>query len=206
MAALQVDGTNPSLGKRKARWTQLIPSLVIVVLIVECILLMLQNRELRRTINTMTTVGQVEPLRPGDRVESFDAQTLDGTGIHVRYLDSSARYLFFVLSTTCPHCAKMLPVWHTIAKNQPENLNIMGISPHGLDATKEYVTKNNIAFYTLCAESDTSFPRKYKIAGVPETILVNGDGIVEKTWVGELSTEQANEIQTLMGGKKSFVD
>jgi hypothetical protein len=68
-----------------------------------------------------------------------------------------------------------------------------------LEETKKFLEGKNVGFYTFSVSNDTSFNRKYKVNGVPETILLNGGGTVEKVWIGELSTEQRTEIEELMG-------
>jgi peroxiredoxin len=172
---------------------------MILALMVDVVLLTLQNRELKSTIKSLSAASQVmEPLKPGDRVEPFKVQTLDGSMTTVAYFDPNRKYLLFVLSTTCPHCEKTLPAWKAMAKNSGNTCDVLGISIHSLDDTKKFVASKDVGFVTVSAKDDTSFSRKYKISGVPETILIDGNGVVEKAWIGELSSDQTAEIQNLM--------
>ncbi len=123
-------------------------------------------------LNRTSMQGEVEPLRPGQKVEPVKIQTLDGMATDLQYSDGSKKYLLFVLSTTCQHCERMLPVWNVIAAHKPENCNVLGLCVHSLEQTVRFVTSKNVGFYTVSVEKDTSFSRKYKINGVPETILV----------------------------------
>ncbi len=187
---------------KKTNWTQLLSFLIIIFLGIEDVLLIFQNRELKAALKGMTT-EPVEPLKHGERIESVKLQTLDGNSVELNYNNSDKKYLLFVLSTSCPHCEKTLPVWQSIASKKMDNCNIIGIVMQNLDETKKYVTTRNVNFVTVSAEADTSFSRKYKIGGVPETILINSDGTVEKSWVGELSGEQEKEIETLLGSNQT---
>lgn len=184
--------------KKKVNWAQFISYFLIVFLSIVSILLIFQNRDLKRTLSITTSLGLGEPLKPGERVESFRVQTLDGSTTVVNYDDPTRKHLLFVLSTTCPHCERTLPAWQSIVKNKSDNCDILGVSIHNLDDTKKFLTSKDVGFYTVSVMNDTSFNRKYKISGVPETILINNNGIVEKTWVGELSDDQATEIKNLM--------
>ena len=179
--------------------------LLILFLTAEVILLTYQNRELKQELKNLVAATQpMESLKPGERVEPFNVKTLDGGLSEVRYADPAKKYLLLVLSTTCPHCAKTLPVWDVIARNRPNNADVLGISVHDVDHTKKYVEESKINFYVVSV--DTSFYRKYKISGVPETILVSGDGTVEKSWIGELTADQSTEIQNLMGASKTLTN
>ncbi len=191
--------------KKKTNWIPLIGLVVIILLAVEDGMLILQNRKLEATLKSMTA-PPIQPLKPAERVEPVKLQALEGNTIELNYADSSKRYLLFVLSTTCPHCEKTFPVWQSITSNIADNCNVIGIVLQNLEETKKYVSTKNVNFVTMSVSVDTSFSRKYRIAGVPETILMNGNGTVEKAWMGELSKEQAKEIETLVGASKSLTN
>ena len=141
----------------------------------------------------------MEPLKPGERVEPIEIQTLDGKKSKLSYTEADKKYLLFVLSTSCPHCEKNMQLWKQIVDfDKDHKCNIIGVSVDNLRATSDYFAEKEIDFYMVSAEVDTGFYRKYKIVGVPETILVDGNGVVEKTWVGELSDDQAHQIETYM--------
>src|SRR5262249_51273408 len=94
---------------------------------------------------------------------------------------------------------KTVPVWNAIARLKNDNCDIIGISVHSLEETKKFLSSKDVGFYAVSVESDTSFGRKYKIPGVPETILVDANGVVEKSWVGELRPDETKEIEDMMG-------
>ncbi|TLY32998.1 MAG: TlpA family protein disulfide reductase [Ignavibacteria bacterium] len=180
-------------------WIQVISVTLNLLLTIEAVLLILQNRDLKNSLRRSPVGAQVEPLKAGERVEAVKVQTLDGNTTDLAYTDPGKKYLLFVLSTTCPHCEKTLVNWKAIAHdNRDQNCDIIGVSVHSLDETKKYVANKSVGFYVVSV-ADTSFSRKYKISGVPETILLQGDGSVEKVWIGELSEDQTIEIEKLMG-------
>jgi len=182
---------------KKINWLLVVSLVVIGLLMIDVILLTIQNSELKTTISNLTQ-RQTEPLRRGEKVEPFKIQTLSGDTAEFTYPDTTKRYLLFVLSTRCPHCEKNLPSWKDIAKSSNSDVHIFGISTDNFELTRQYASTKDIGFY-IASIADTSFGRKYKISGVPETILIDGNSTVEKVWIGELSEERVNEIKNLMG-------
>lgn len=90
--------------KKIINWGQVLSYSIIVLLTLECIFLILQNRDLKQTLNSTSSVAQVEPLKPGDKVESCKMTNLESNIGELSYDDPAKKYLLFVLSTTCPHC------------------------------------------------------------------------------------------------------
>jgi peroxiredoxin len=187
----------------KKTFGKIINYLVIVLLTVVVVLLSLQNRELKGTIRNLTMpIQPIDPLKSGERVEPFDIKTLDGSSGVVRFTDPTKKHLLFVFSTTCPHCARTLPFWQMIAESRTKDVDVLGVSIHDVDLTNKYVAESNVNFYVVSV--DTNFSRKYRVSGVPETILINGDGKVEQAWIGELSSNQMNEIQNLLSASETL--
>ncbi|MBI3364757.1 MAG: hypothetical protein HY033_07610 [Ignavibacteriae bacterium] len=188
---------------KKTNWIQLSSYVLIVILAVETVFLIKQNSELKATIKLLST-SPVELLKPGNRVEPVKVQTLDGATTDLTFSDPSRMYLICIFSTTCPHCEKAMLVWDQISRNiEGGQLSIIGISTHALEETKNYVTEKKPGLYIVSAASDTSFSRKFKIPGVPETILMRGDRTVVKAWVGELQPTQVEEIKTLLSAAQA---
>jgi len=60
-------------------------------------------------------------------------------------------------------------------------------------STIDYVANQDVGFYTLSV-ADTVFKKKNKFYAVPQTIITNGNGIVQKLWIGELDFLKILEI------------
>jgi len=188
----------------KSTALRFVPYVVIVLLIIEVVLLMQQNRELKSAVRAMTS-GAMEPLRPGDSIQTVGFQTMDGRRGELSYTDLGKKYLLFVLSTSCPHCEKNLELWSDlVAFDSNRRCNIVGLSVDELQATLDYAGEKHLPFSLVSVAVDTGFHRKYKISGVPETILVGGNGRVERTWLGELNSEQSNEIKKMINPEQSI--
>ncbi len=81
------------------------------------------------------------------------------------------------------------------------SIYILGVSIDDLKNTIDYVTTKDIKFYTV-VNADTEFRSKYKVKGVPMTILVNGESEVEKVYFGELTNNQTEEIMNLLNAQE----
>ena len=182
---------------------RLAPYVVIVLLAIEVVLLMQQNRELKSAVRAMSS-ETVDPLRPGDSIQTVGFQTMDGRRGELSYTDPGKKYLLFVLSTSCPHCERNLELWsELVAFDSNRRCNILGLCVDELQATLDYSAEKHLPFSLVSVAVDTGFHRKYRVSGVPETILVDGNGRVERTWLGELNSEQRDEIKKLINPEQS---
>lgn len=188
--------------QNKGRWFDILGFILIIFLVLDVIFLTLQNKSLKDDLSNMTMAR--ETLHPGETVDSFTIINFNGDSTQIRYSDRGEKYLLFILSTTCPHCEKNIDKWKELARTaDKQSCKIIGVSLDSLVGTKLYHEKMGLNFDLFV--SDTSFVRKYKIIGVPETILIGKNGIVEKTWQGELRTEEVSEIQHLIGASRQQI-
>ncbi len=105
--------------------------------------------------------------------------------------DPANKYLFFVFSTGCPHCEENLVARNDIAaKLKGTGCFIVGMSINSVKETQEYAAVKEADLYMVSVQEDTRFSRKCRILGVPKTILVGADGVIEGAWVCVLNAEQ----------------
>jgi peroxiredoxin len=191
--------TNPE--GMNTHWKAILAVTAILFLTAEVVLLMLQNRDLKRQLSAKAP----EMLKGGDEVPSLRAVSMAGDTMNVTYDDGTKRYLLLVFSTTCPHCEKTLPRWKEIVDEmQDDDCDILGVSTSNLEATRKYIVEKGIDFNVVT--TDTSFWRKYKVNGVPATILIKEKGKVENVWFGELSEANREEIITLARTKRASIN
>mgnify|MGYP003875705073 CR=1 FL=1 len=99
----------------KKNYLHIISSIFIVLLVIITILLTIQNYKLKSIINDLTNLPDLS-LKSADMVEDFQALTLSGDTVNISFTDSSISYLFFVLTTSCPHCINNLKYLDIIAE------------------------------------------------------------------------------------------
>ncbi len=179
--------------KIPAKWVNILGIVVIMLLAMDVVVLSLKNRDLKNNIREITGFEPPEPLESGTLAEKISVTLLDGRNDSISYDEVYAKYLLFVFSTTCPHCEANIPRWKSLNEKLDGRCFIIAISIHDVERTVDYVTKREFPFYTVSL-NDSAFYQRYKISGVPVTILVAGDATVEGVWRGELNDEQVGDI------------
>ena len=71
---------------------------------------------------------------------------------------------------------------------------MLGVSIHEPELTTRFAAARKVGFPLVSAAGE-EFSRDYRITGVPTTILVNGNGVVERVWEGELTERLTTEIE-----------
>jgi peroxiredoxin len=165
-----------------------------IILGLICILLIMQNRELK----SKTGMQAGEPIQPGTTAESFAYKDLEGKDLTFEYDNHGTKHLFFVFSTTCPHCFNSLAEVQQLADGIAENEHVvfMGISLDDHPQTLHYFMENKLRYPVISTDQD--FVGKYRAFSVPILILVDGNGMIEQTWIGELSPERRLQITEIL--------
>jgi len=122
------------------------------IVLVICILLIFQNKELKKRLELGGISGKsiYEPLERGNNVPPADCFEIDGTRSTLKYTDGYEKYLLFVFSTQCPHCEQSLPVIKRIAgETVDNNVELIGISMHDLHETQTWAMDRQVNFRVL---------------------------------------------------------
>jgi cytochrome oxidase Cu insertion factor (SCO1/SenC/PrrC family) len=163
--------------------------LLVVVLAVEVYILMRQNRELKegRASTPQETIKEGDYLSLSDLTPVTNGSHLDTV---------SRKQLIFVFTTRCPSCKETLPMWKSLADTaiQRKSFAVFGICLDPLVDTKTYVSENQLRFPVFIPVNKESFSKNNRVQGVPQTILRDRTGFVEKAQRGRLSVDMYNEI------------
>ena len=96
------------------------------------------------------------------------------------------------LTTTCPYCKEMLPVWAQLSEQYAAcGVPFVGVMLDTAEATAQYVTEQSVEF-PLWALVETA-TADLKVAIVPYTMLVEPSGVVRDTWPGLLAGTAAGQ-------------
>jgi peroxiredoxin len=139
-----------------------------------------------------------ESIKRGDKVPRFLFKNLYNQSDSIHY-SKGLDYLFFVMSTSCPHCVNNLNLWNEIY-NIESNIIKCGLVIDDLNEIKSFLNNYDVKF-PLISVTDSSFINGYKVIGVPMTILVkshDGYGEVKELWFGELSDQNINNIKLII--------
>ena len=178
--------------------TQLWPIILIVLVLimgVEILFLVQENKKLREALSHSR--GPVKILSPEEKVPSLAGVDLRGGELKVEYPSSRKTILFF-FSPACPACEENLEFWKEIyQKYDSDKLRVIGATSFARDKTEEFVRKYQLNFQVVIV-SDASVLDKYKVEVVPQTMLIDTSGTVQKVWPGILSENYKKEIESMV--------
>lgn len=136
-----------------------------------------------------TTALQIS-IAAGDTIPDTPVVGLAGETATLSELVSRGGVIAF-LTTTCPYCKEMLPVWAQLSDQYAERgVPFVGVMLDTAEATAQYVTEESVEFpmWALTDEATADL----EVAIVPYTMLVEEGAVVRNTWSGVLdSTETA---------------
>jgi thiol-disulfide isomerase/thioredoxin len=103
-------------------------------------------------------------------------------------------------ATWCPPCLKEMPAFEAIhAEYEKKGLQFIGIALDDADLVKEFIASKLITYPILLGE-DQGTKLAHDLGNivntVPFTVIVNKQGLVVKSHMGELTREQLLEIIT----------
>jgi hypothetical protein len=118
-----------------------------------------------------------------------------GAGQHVTVARGEPRLIFY-MSPHCGYCGKNMPVWSDIAHRVGLNhaLFLVG-DEREMPQMPAYLAKYAVAAVPAVA-ADPEVLGRYYMMQVPKTVLVSGDGKVEKVWRGAVTTEAVLQAWT----------
>ena len=145
-----------------------------------------------------------QQLDRGTPAPDFSLPNLDGD--MVRLSDFRGRVIMLnIWATWCPACVEEMPAMEKLhQKLQNEGLEIVAVSidASGLDAVKPFMETHKLTFSTLM-DPDGEIRRLYRITGVPESIIIDQQGVIVERILGPrdwASTEVIRYFRKLIAG------
>lgn len=129
----------------------------------------------------------------GDFMPHLQGTNLDGLPIDIRY-DGSTRYLYFVFSPLCPACNRQFPTWRAVSsKARDAHVAVRWLSVEEGPVTERHLADLGPRDSILLVPN--WFLRAYRVAAVPQTMLVSPTGEVEWSHTGEISLEGIRALE-----------
>lgn len=107
--------------------------------------------------------------------------------------ESKEKTLILVLNVNCIFCEKSLPFYERLLKNEERNgyrAQLVAVFPNQEAEVADYVRHNRLRV--------TAIPRfdysAIGVGGTPTLLLVNEEGTLINSWVGQLSAESEEEV------------
>ncbi len=178
--------------------TQLWSVILIVLMVlmgVEILFLANENRKLKETLKRSPV--PIKILNPEEKVPSLIGVNLSKEKLLVEY-PSSQKTVLFWFSSSCPSCEHNLEFWKEIyRKHRSEKLRFFGITHSEEEKINEFVKKFQLEFPVLIV-SDSFLVDQYRVEVIPQTMLIDTNGAVQKVWPGTLSENYMEQIENIL--------
>jgi peroxiredoxin len=167
-----------------------------LLLAATCIALVVQNRQLKGEMDG----SSASILQPGKKMGEFHYRHLDGRDGEFTFSESGGKYFFFIFTTNCPYCQGSLAEVQALVDqiSGDGEMSIWGISLDNADQTAQYFVRNSLRFRVVTVRED--FASQYGASSVPMFILLSSEGVVQRVWRGEMSSDRRSEIASLLNG------
>ena len=185
------------------RFFTIVFAVLFLAMAVELVLLIRQNRELKRTVADLqarhaSEHDEVDSLQEGEVVAPLSLVDLEGQASEVGYDDPARDSLLLIFSPDCPACQENMTGWRKLEQaNAEQERGIYMISTAGEERTKQFVEEYDLDRPVLLAARNDLIG--YKVAYIPTTMLIGPGGVVKRVWVGVLSEEDLEELQRVGG-------
>jgi len=124
-------------------------------------------------------------VKKGDAAPDFSLPTLKGNS--ARLADYKGKVVFLNFwATWCPPCRDEMPSMEALYKRlQGRAFEMLAVSidTSGEDVVREFVTEFGLTFPVLL-DPKNELSRLYGLTGVPETYIIDGDGVVALKIIG----------------------
>jgi thiol-disulfide isomerase/thioredoxin len=109
------------------------------------------------------------------------------------------RTLVLVLNTGCHFCQDSIPFYQKLAQAQRPDRDapeIVAVFPNEAELVRQFTAREG-----LTVQSVPEVPlEKLHVNGTPTLILVNSEGLVERSWIGVLTARQELDLLKLVSG------
>jgi hypothetical protein len=117
---------------------------------------------------------------------SVNIPTLSGLNIDWR---QNKQTLLLAVSSTCHFCTESAPFYQQLAKQHGQT-RLIALLPQPIVEGRQYLDGLGVTVDEIKQAPLSSI----NINGTPTLMLVDGDGVVVKTWIGKLQDEQQQEV------------
>lgn len=146
-----------------------------------------------------TPASFTSPIRPAP---AFDVPGLDGQP--VRLADFRGRPVVVnVWATWCGPCKLEHPLLVDMANKGVEIVGILYDDPNGEDAARQLLQRDGNPFVRVALDPAGDLGLAIGISGVPESFLVDADGMIVKTKRNYFDQKSANEFTAAYEAEKA---
>ena len=168
---------------------------LVIAMAIEILLLVKENRQLRASLSARR--GPFQVLNPQETVPPLVGIDPKGEEVRLEYPSQKQTVLYW-FSTGCPSCEHNVEFWKQVyQKYQSPTLRFLGVTSAGEEKAEEITEKFQFEFPVLIV-SDYSLLDQYKVEVIPQTMLIDRNGMVRKVWPGPLSENYKTEMEEML--------
>jgi peroxiredoxin len=147
-----------------------------------------------------STLGEV--IRFGSHAPDFTLEDLDGT-IHSLREHQDQVVLINFWTTWCPPCKEEMPALQEVYERfQSQGFLVLGVNWTAVDdpdLVPTYVEELGLSFPILLDKESYVSEELYRLLGLPTSVFVGRDGIVNEVYIGALELDNLeNKIQSML--------
>lgn len=136
--------------------------------------------------------SEVGSLVVGEPAPSFEATTLDGRSVSLADLRGQPAWLLFN-ATWCADCRAEIPDVADAFHEFEGDINILSIYVSDSVGAVEQYSSNLQIPYPQVVDDSNRIAAQYGVVGLPTSVFLTSDGVVEEVHVGALSPSAINE-------------
>ena len=178
-------------------WAGLLLTTLALALIAANVMLLRQNHELKQALQIRSEPTYLSPGRSVERLRGLD---LTGNRLTFDLDEGSKKTVMLVFQPACGWCQKNMDNWDALLDNSDrERFGFLAVST-SKEGVADYVDQHHrLAALPLIAEPDVNDRIEYRLFDTPQTIVVDEDGQVEKVWLGAMSGQMQQDVESYFG-------
>ena len=154
-----------------------------------------------------TKQGSQETARPVSKVTEkspapdITVKDLKGGAVTLSSLKGKVVLLNF-WATWCPPCREEIPSMVRLDKamaGKPFRMLAVSIDEGGTPAVESFLKESGHGTLPVFLDADGAAPKTYGITGVPETFIIDKNGILVKKVIGPMAWDSAEAVSFLEG-------
>jgi len=131
---------------------------------------------------TATFRQDAPPVPLGKMAPDFSVKTLDGKTVKLSSMRGKPVFLDF-WATWCGPCRMALPHTQELAVKNKSKISVLAISDEDVPTIKGFMKENKYSFPSY-RDADHSAATKYKVAGIPCSVVIDKNGKLVSYIVG----------------------
>ena len=152
---------------------------------------------------SLATGGSATPTNvlDGTRVASFSIPSLDHGRVVAPWRSGHPAVVLFFASWCGPCTAEIPRVATFVEHHHLGRVRVVGVDVNdGVSAGRSFVRHAGVRFPVGVDPRSNLSSREFRLPGLPDTVFVNGDGVVTSVVVGSVSNAQLGDALTTLEG------